>query len=147
MPTHTYEFQVWIEVEADTQEEASAEANRIRNAIVAELETRMDWSATTGDLEHVGVDGEGDEPACPRTNLSPAEWAALAADAKPSHPDDWGSERQIAAENKFWDAMTEHGYCLDEFETMKASTEEMLDIAMKRIANQDKQGAFQYEVR
>ena len=61
----------------------------------------------------------------------------LAAAARPIDDADWGSERQIAAENRFFRALFYHYPALDtwSFERwcLKATTEEMLDEAMVRL--------------
>jgi len=62
---------------------------------------------------------------------------ALATAARPVNDNDWGSDRQIAAENKFFRAVKAtltpaefyelEGYCL------KATTDEMIDEALRLV--------------
>ena len=66
-----------------------------------------------------------------------AEIEKLAAAAKPLNDDEWGSERQIDAENAFFDAVKEmvskevfeglESYCL------KATTDEMIEAGLQAV--------------
>lgn len=65
------------------------------------------------------------------------DWAALVKDARPTSEADWGSDRQVDAENRLWDALEAElprkvwneleDYCL------KATTDEQLDEAARII--------------
>jgi hypothetical protein len=69
--------------------------------------------------------------------VTDAELEKLANAAKPLNDDEWGSERQIEAENAFFDAVQElvskevfdglEGYCL------KATTDEMIEAGLKAV--------------
>ena len=65
----------------------------------------------------------------------------LANQARPTNDDDWGSARQIAAENLFFDRvrelLTEPEFELLETYCLKATTNEMIDEALRlvRLAN------------
>lgn len=60
----------------------------------------------------------------------------LAADARCINDDDWGSEMQIEAENLFFATASAQlpGSALEDLETAKATTNEMIDIALVRIS-------------
>lgn len=69
------------------------------------------------------------------------ELEALATKARPINEDDWGTERQVEAENEFFDVCrkldpatfdTDGGSDFAEF-CLKATTGEMLDEAMKLV--------------
>lgn len=62
-----------------------------------------------------------------------AKLETLAEDARPKYDADWGSVRQTIAFNLFFDTMQEMGFNLDDFECMKASQDDMIDEALKRI--------------
>lgn len=64
----------------------------------------------------------------------------MAADAKPTSDDDWGSERQIDAENAFMNRL-EFLMPADEWETfgqwcLKATSEEMIDAGLALLEEQ-----------
>lgn len=66
-----------------------------------------------------------------------ARFEALAQAARPTNDDDWGSERQIAAENKFFRAVKAtlrpaDFYALEAY-CDKATTDEMIDEAMRLV--------------
>lgn len=60
---------------------------------------------------------------------------SLAQSARPVNDDDWGSERQVAAENKFFKAvraaLTPEDFAALESFCHKARTEEMIDEALR----------------
>jgi hypothetical protein len=76
------------------------------------------------------------------TTMTLADFKALAQPAYPLSDDDWGSERQIDAENAFFERMERELPQLftQEFEywMLKATTEERLDEALARIAKEVK---------
>lgn len=57
----------------------------------------------------------------------------IGADAKPLNDDDYGSTDCIARQNVFFILMEQAGYNVDEFETMKATPEEMIDLALDKL--------------
>jgi len=59
----------------------------------------------------------------------------LAELARPINDDDWGSERQIEAENLFFNTAVRMGLDGDVFvfENLKATTNELIDEVLKRI--------------
>lgn len=66
------------------------------------------------------------------------QFEALAAPAYPLNDDDWGSNRQLDAENAFFETVERElpGIFSVEFThwLLKATTEEMLDETLNRIA-------------
>ena len=62
---------------------------------------------------------------------------AMAKDAIPTTSDDWGSERQIKAENDFFDAVKEHltddEYADFQASCLKATAEEAVDSGLLRV--------------
>ena len=59
---------------------------------------------------------------------------AMAKDAIPTSDDDWGSERQIGAENAFFDACGKLGLPVqDLYGSAKMSTEDMVSDALARL--------------
>lgn len=93
--------------------------------------------AMVAHYEDVSKTGEAD-PTAGRL----AELEKLAADARCVTEDDWGTERQIDAENKFFEAVEAmvsrdlyqrlEGYCL------KATTDEMIDMGLKVARGEEK---------
>lgn len=61
-----------------------------------------------------------------------AHFEQLAQAARPTSDDDWGSERQIGAENVLWTVAGVIGVELEDFETSKMTTDEMIDEALRR---------------
>jgi len=61
----------------------------------------------------------------------------LANSAHPINDDDWGTERQIDAQNAFFNAAEEMGLDMDDFEEYahKATAEEMIGEALRRLGN------------
>lgn len=57
----------------------------------------------------------------------------MAAAARPINDDDWGTDRQITAQNAFFVAFDEAGLLSDEYDryTLKADVIDMLDEAMR----------------
>lgn len=64
-----------------------------------------------------------------------ARYQLLANDAKPVNDDEWGSERQIAAQNAFHAAMQRDGLITPAYEAycLKATVEEMVDEGMRLV--------------
>jgi hypothetical protein len=64
-----------------------------------------------------------------------AELQSLAKDAKATDEADWGSERQVAAENRFFDAFHTAMGDTSAFDDwcLKATSEEMLAEAMRLV--------------
>lgn len=56
----------------------------------------------------------------------------LGADAKPVSDDDWGTERQIAAENLFFEKVQAFGIDTQQWETSKSGSEGMIDEALQQ---------------
>jgi hypothetical protein len=65
------------------------------------------------------------------------EIEALAQAARPLNDDEWGSDRQLEAENAFVNATRElmHPIAWEEFidATLKCTTDEMVDYALKLL--------------
>ena len=60
----------------------------------------------------------------------------LAAQAKPINDEDWGSERQIDAENSFFDFIRlEIGVDLDELDDNKSTCTELIDAGVVAATN------------
>ena len=57
----------------------------------------------------------------------------MAAEARPLNDDEWGSERQIKAQNAFFIEMAAQGFETDRYDCIKASGGELIDIALKEI--------------
>jgi hypothetical protein len=65
------------------------------------------------------------------TSITP-QLLRLAAAARPVNDGDWGSERQIAAQNAFFDAVGPLGDGFDAF-CLKATVDEMIDEALRVV--------------
>lgn len=67
------------------------------------------------------------------------ELKVLSNDALPIDENDWGSERQVEAENKFWDALKAHigdenyDKLSEDIESLKMDVEEMISFALGKI--------------
>ena len=64
------------------------------------------------------------------TQFTIAELTALAAAAHPINDDDWGTQRQIDAENAFWDACGDLGADFERY-SLKATSDEALNEALR----------------
>jgi hypothetical protein len=69
----------------------------------------------------------------------PADFAELAAEARPKDDAEWGSERQIAAENKFFEKFHEAMGDTPDFDRwcLKATTDEMIDEALRLLQSKN----------
>lgn len=65
--------------------------------------------------------------------MTTIDFQKLAQDARPTSDADWGSSRQIDAENRFFRAVQAFGIRIDSLDCAKATTDEMIDEAMKRV--------------
>jgi hypothetical protein len=80
-----------------------------------------------------------------------AEIEKLAVAAKPLNDDEWGSERQIGAQNAFFDAIQEmvskevfdglEGYCL------KATVDEMIEAGLQAVRGERDFAEYRYPSR
>jgi hypothetical protein len=66
------------------------------------------------------------------------DFNALAAQARPVNDDDWGSERQIAAQNLFFNEV-QKALPADQFDALdsyclKATTDEMINEALRLLS-------------
>ena len=67
------------------------------------------------------------------------ELKVLADEALPINENDWGSERQVEAENKFWDALKdqigEENYdkLSEDITSLKMDVDEMISFALAKI--------------
>lgn len=66
-----------------------------------------------------------------------AKLDALAAEARPTSDDDWGTERQTNAQNAFFDFLKEHMHpmAFEELEMwcLSATTDEMIDKGLQMM--------------
>jgi len=69
--------------------------------------------------------------------MTKAQLYKLAQAARPINQSDWGSERQVAAQNEFFEYVEKqmHPVAFAELEefALKATTDEMIDEAIKRL--------------
>lgn len=70
-----------------------------------------------------------------------AQLQELATAARPTNDQDWGSERQLDAENAFFDAFARAGFGSPAFDAfcLKATSEEMIDEALRILATGERE--------
>lgn len=89
-----------------------------------------------------------DEVGAIRMDFTSGRLEVLADEARPKNDDDWGTDRQITAENRFfWACAQRYPHLFHDASSfamwcLKATTEEMLDEALRIIREQIGQTAF-----